>query len=72
MVISDSQVEFPVAQDGHSDPLERLVTLKFIKQPECIRPGDRFIYRHGRVKCIGTVGLVLPLDGAILRAQNFC
>ncbi|GAV07272.1 hypothetical protein RvY_17131 [Ramazzottius varieornatus] len=60
------------SQDGQSDPLGRLVTLKFIKQPECIRPGDRFIYRHGRVKCIGTVGLVLPLDGAILRAQSFC
>ncbi|OQV12999.1 GTP-binding protein 2 [Hypsibius exemplaris] len=53
------------SQEALSNPLERFVKLKFIKQPECIRTGDRFVFRHGRIKAIGTVGLVMGLDGPV-------
>eukprot|EP00128_Syssomonas_multiformis_P011422 Colp12_sorted_trinity150504_noHs@4356 len=38
------------------------IRVRFLRQPECIQPGARLLFREGRCKGIGTITKIYPLD----------
>lgn len=53
---------FYLQKDMLNGVFENVVRLRFMKQPECLRPGDQFIFRDGKLKAIGTVYDAVPLS----------